>query len=107
VKPQPSDKNIYEVGGAGIQLRLGMEKKYIPYKFLTSLSGWREWWLYIGNHQPSLPERTAGAPKITGEWTLGTWDMSQIEDLLGKIKKHRDARVTGASVMYSWVPIWF
>jgi hypothetical protein len=41
--------------------------------------------------------------KIAGEWTLACQDMSQIEDLLGMIKKHRDAGVIGASVMYSWV----
>jgi hypothetical protein len=28
--------------------------------------------------------------------------MSQIEDLLGMIMKHRDAGVTRASLMYSW-----
>jgi hypothetical protein len=72
-----------------------MEKKYIPYKFPTILSGWRERWFYIGNHEPSLSERTGGALKIAGEWTLSCQDMSQIEDLLGMIKKHRDARVTG------------
>jgi hypothetical protein len=38
-----------------------MKKKY---KFPTSLSGWRERWFYIGNHEPSLPERTVGALKI-------------------------------------------
>jgi hypothetical protein len=45
-----------------------MEKKYIPYKFLNSLSGWRERWFYIGNNEPSLPKRTARALKITTEW---------------------------------------
>ncbi|RLM64990.1 hypothetical protein C2845_PM16G04080 [Panicum miliaceum] len=30
-------------------------------------------------------------------------DMSQIEELLVMIKKHRDARVTGVSVMYTWL----
>jgi hypothetical protein len=28
--------------------------------------------------------------------------MSQIEELLRMINKHRDARVTGVSVMYMW-----
>jgi hypothetical protein len=37
----------------------GMEKKYIPYKFPTSLSGRRARWFYIRNHESSLPERTA------------------------------------------------
>jgi hypothetical protein len=30
-------------------------------------------------------------------------DISQIEELLGKIREHRDAGVTGASVMYTWL----
>jgi hypothetical protein len=47
VKPQPSKNDMYDVGGAKIQLRKGMEKKYIPYKFSTSLSRWRERWFYI------------------------------------------------------------
>jgi hypothetical protein len=38
LKPQPSEKNIAEVGGAGLQFRQGMERKYIPYKFPISLS---------------------------------------------------------------------
>jgi hypothetical protein len=29
--------------------------------------------------------------------------MSQIKELLGMIKKHRDAEVTGVSVMYTWL----
>jgi hypothetical protein len=86
---------MYEVDGAGIQLRQGMEKKYIPYKFLTCLSGWREPWFYIGNHELSLPERTAGALQIAGKWTMACRDKSQIEDLLSMIKVHRDAGVTG------------
>jgi hypothetical protein len=102
-KPQPTKMKMYEVGGAGIQLRQGMEKKYIPSRFPTSLSGWRERWFYVGNHEPSLLERTAGALKIAGEWTLPCWDMSQIEDLLGIIKEHRDVGVTGVSVMYMWL----
>jgi hypothetical protein len=80
-----------------------MEKKYIPYKLPTSLLGWRERWFYIGNHEPLLPERTAGALKIAGEWTLACHDMSQIEDMLSMVKKHRDVEVTRVSVMYSWV----
>jgi hypothetical protein len=46
-----------------------MEKKYISYKFLRSLSGWREKWFYIGNHMPSLPGRTARALQITCDWS--------------------------------------
>jgi hypothetical protein len=100
----PSQHKVrYEVGGAGLQLRKGMEKKYISYKFPSSLSGWREKWFYIGNHAPSLPERTAGALKITREWSKPCKDESQIPELLGMIKKQRDAGVTGVVVMFSWI----
>jgi hypothetical protein len=84
-------------------LRQGIEKKYIPYKFPTSLSRWRERWFYIGNHQSSLSEKTAEALKIHDEWTMPCCDMSQIQDVLEMIKKHRDARVTRVSVMYTWL----
>jgi hypothetical protein len=94
---------MYEVNGAVFQLRQGMEKKYIPYKFPTSLSRWRDRWFYIGNHHPSLPERTAGELRIHGEWMMPCCGMSQIEELLGMVKKHRDAGFTGVSVMYTWL----
>jgi hypothetical protein len=80
-----------------------MEKNYFSYKFLSSLPGWREKWFYIRNHAPSLPERTTGALKITSEWSKPCVDESQIPELLSKIKKQRDAGVTGVVVMYSWV----
>jgi hypothetical protein len=32
--------------------------------------------------------------------------MSQIEELLGMIKKHRDAGVTGVSMMFTWRGRW-
>jgi hypothetical protein len=94
---------MYEVGGAGLHLSQEIEKKYILYKFPTNLSGWREWWFYIGNHNPSLPKRTAGALRIRGEWTMACRDMTQIEELLGMIKKHTDAGVTRVSLMYTWL----
>jgi hypothetical protein len=103
LKPQPNKSTIYEVDGAEFQLRQGMEKKYIPYKLPTSVSGWKEWWFYNGNHQPSLPKRTARALGICSEWTMPCRDMSQINDLLGMIKEHRDAGVTGILVMYTWL----
>jgi hypothetical protein len=53
-----------------------MEKKYIPYKFPTSLSGWKESLFYVRNHKPALPERTTGSPKIIGEWVVSPQDMS-------------------------------
>jgi hypothetical protein len=87
LKSQPNNKVPYEVGGAGLQLRQGMEKKYISYKFPSSLLVWRQKWFYIGNHAPSLLERTAGVLKIMREWSKPCRDESQIPKLLGMIKK--------------------
>jgi hypothetical protein len=103
VKPQPNEKKMFEVGGAGIKLRQWMKKKCIPYKFPTSLSGWREHWFYIGNYKPSLPERTAGTLKLRGEWTMSCRDRSQIEDLLDMIKERTYVGVNAVTVMYSWI----
>lgn len=64
LKPQPSEKVLTLLGGAGLQ---GMDKMYIEYKFLTSLSGSKEHWFYVGNHAPALPERINEPPKITHE----------------------------------------
>jgi hypothetical protein len=67
------------------------------------LSGWRERWFYIGNHEPSLPEKTAGALKITTKWSKPGRDESQILELLAMIKKQRDTGVASVTVMYSWI----
>jgi hypothetical protein len=105
LKPQPSEQNIAEVGGAGLQLRQGMDKKYLEFKFPTSLSSWRERWFYIGNHKPSLPERTTEKLKIAREWREMPYqaDMDKIYELLVKIMEHNIVGVTGASVVYSWM----
>jgi hypothetical protein len=87
LKAQANDRDLYKVKDAGLQLRQGMEKKYISHKFPSSLLGWREKWSYIGNHAPSLPERTVGALKITREWSKPCIDESQISELLSMIKK--------------------
>jgi hypothetical protein len=83
-------------------MRQGMEKKYIL-QFLTSLSGWKERWFYVGNHKPALPEMIARSPKITYEWTMSPRDMSQINDLRKGIMKLRKEGVTGALVVYLWI----
>jgi hypothetical protein len=103
LKAQPSVDKIEVVGGAGVQLRQGLEKKYIPYKFPSRLSSWKERWFYIGNHAPSLLERTARVPKITGGWTKRAPELSQVNELLTKIKELRDEGVTTPSVVYSWI----
>jgi hypothetical protein len=83
----------------------GMDKKYLEYKFSTSLSSRRERWFFIGNHKPSLPERTTKKPKIVCTWKEmpDQADMDQIDELLVKIMEHKIAGVTGASMVYSWM----
>jgi len=41
LKPQPSGEEIYVVGGAGLQLRQGIEKVYIPYKLSSKVIDWK------------------------------------------------------------------
>jgi hypothetical protein len=82
---------------------VGDGKKYIPYKFPSSLSGWKEHWFYIGNHAPSLLERTTGVPKIIGGWTKRAPELSHVNELLTKIMVLRDEGVIGASVVCSWI----
>jgi hypothetical protein len=42
LRAQPSANKIEVVEGASLQLRQGIKKVYIPYKFPCSLSGWKE-----------------------------------------------------------------
>jgi hypothetical protein len=52
---------------------------------------------------PSLPERTVGVLKITGGWTRRALELSQVNELLTKIKVLGDKGVIGVSVVYSWI----
>jgi hypothetical protein len=101
LRAQPSADKKEVVEGASLQLSQGMEKMYIPYKFPSSLSSSKECWFYIGNHPPSLPDRTTGVVKIAGGWTMKAPELSQVNELLAKIKILRDEGVTGVSVIYS------
>ena len=47
LKPQPNASNISEVGGARLQLRQGMDKKYILYKLPSKVINWKASWFYI------------------------------------------------------------
>jgi hypothetical protein len=67
------------------------------------MSGWKECWFYIGNQVPTLLERTTGVPKITGGWMRRAPELSQVNELLTKIKVLRDEGVIGVSMVYSWI----
>jgi hypothetical protein len=104
VKPQPTSKTPSVVGDAGIQLRQQDGDRYLSYKFPSNIPGWKSHWFYIGNHVPQLPERSGKPPIIWPEWNteLSRGDMDQVNELLAIIAAHKEIRVTGASVMFSF-----
>ncbi|RLM69952.1 putative gypsy-type retrotransposon [Panicum miliaceum] len=103
LRQQPSEDRQYLVCGAGIQFKQGKGKEYIYYSLPTNHSGWRSLWFYIGNHSPTLPERTPGKAVWRGEWNekLNPNQMLQVTKLLKLIKEQKDMGVTGVSVMAS------
>ena len=58
LKPQPNSNDLDVVGGAGLQLRQGKEKVYIPYKLSSKVIDWKLKWLYIENQWETLPAIT-------------------------------------------------
>jgi len=105
LKPQPDGKKPRKIGGCGFQLRQGREADYIPYETLSSLTGWKDYWFYIGNHEPQLPDRTREAPKPAECWKeeIKEADMPHVRKLLEKIHERWEAGVTGATMMWSWL----
>jgi hypothetical protein len=104
MKPQPNAKNPSAIGGAGIQLRQHASDDYISYKFPSNVPGWKQQWFYIANHAPQLPVRSSRAPVQRAEWTQepAEAEMDQVKELLELIFAHKEAGVTGASVMLSF-----
>jgi hypothetical protein len=104
VKPQPTAKNPSIIGRAGIQLRQQAGDRYISYKFPSNIPGWKNYWFYIGNHTPELPEKSGKPPVIRPEWNteLSRGDLDQVDELLSIIAAHKEIGVTGASVMFSF-----
>ena len=82
LKPYPNSSNTARVGGADLQLRPGMDKVYIPYKPHTKLVDWKTKWFYVGNHEPSLPDRVPGPPVLRNEWSRTAGDEEQVTKLL-------------------------
>jgi hypothetical protein len=81
-----------------------MDDKYIEYRFLSSLSGWKDRWFYIGNHKPALLERTGGVlkPQPARNQNPPLTKMSQVNELIVLIQALKEMRVTGAFAMYSF-----
>ena len=62
LKPQLDSYKLDVVGGAGLQLRQGREKVYIPYKLSNKVIDWKPKLLYIENKWETLPVITPGPP---------------------------------------------
>ena len=100
LKPQPNSYDLDVVGGAGLQLRQGKEKVYIPYKLSSKVIDWKPKWLYIENQWETLPAVTLGPPTRRPEWNKKLVDNSQISELLDRIVRLRQKRITGR-LLYS------
>jgi len=85
LKPQPNTTTIDIVGGAGLQLRQGVGTKYIPYKLTSKVIDWKDFWFYMENQALALPARTPGASIPKPSWNSRGENLTQINDLLGKI----------------------
>ena len=103
LKPQPNSTKLDVVGGVGIQLRQGMDKKYIPYKLSGKVIDWKQKWFYIGNHGSTLPVIALGPPVVRPEWKKKPIDDSQISDLLGWIADLKQDRITGEAIVFDWM----
>ena len=91
------------VGGAGLQLRQGKDKVYIPYKLSSKVIVWKPKWLYIENQWETLPANTPGPPIWRPEWNKKLVNDSQIPELLDRIAKLRKKHITGEAVVFDWV----
>ena len=105
LKPQPDSNNPSRIGGYGLQLNQGQGSEYLAYSTPTSLSGWKIWWFYIGNHAPTLPRWTIEAPVKKDCWKsrVSNEELPQVRDLLEKIRDLKDVGVTSATIMLSWL----
>ena len=68
LKPQPDSYVLDVVGGAGLQLRQGKDKVYIPYKLSNKVIDWKPKWFYVENQWESVPAIIPGPPIQWPEW---------------------------------------
>ena len=78
-------------------------RKYIPYTPRRQIGDWRAEWFYIYNHSPTLPERVPGSPQVCSEWFVHGQIKEQEDELLKRIARLRENKVTGATVMLPWI----
>jgi len=103
LKPQPDSYDLDVVGGAGLQLRHGKDKVYIPYKLSNKIIDWKPRWLYIENQSETLPVITPGPPIQWLEWNKKPVDNSQIPELLSRIAELRQKNLTREAVVFDWM----
>ena len=85
LKPQPESYILDVVGGAGLQLRQGKDKVYIPYRLRNKVINSKPKWFYVENQWDSIPAITPGPPIQWPEWNKKPVDDSQIPKLLSRI----------------------
>ena len=103
LKPQPDSFVLDVVGGAGLQLRQGKDKVYIPYRLSNKVIEWKPKWFYVENQWESVPAITPVPPIQWPEWNKKPVDDSQISELLAWIVDLRQKDVTGEVVMFDWM----
>ena len=69
LRRHPSASKPIEVGGAKLALCPESQGEYLFYQPSRKGVEWKNFWFYVENHQPSLPEWAHGAPKDKGCWT--------------------------------------
>ena len=100
LKPQPDSYVLDVIGSAGLQLRQGKDKVYIPYKLSNKVIHWEPKWLYVENQWESIPAIILGPPIQWPEWNKKPVDSSQVSELLARIADLRQKNVTGEAVMF-------
>lgn len=77
--------------------------KYIPYKLSYKVIDWKDFWFYVENQTPALPDRILGPPTPKASWNPKGQNLAQINDLIGKIEHLKKKGLTGTSVMMNWI----
>ena len=103
LKPQPDSYILDVVGGAGLQLRHGKDKVYIPYKLSGKVIDWKSKWFYVENQWESVLVITPGPPIQWPEWNKKLVDDSQIPELLSRIADIRQRNLTGEAIVFDWM----
>ena len=103
LKSLPDSYVLDVVGGAGLQLRQGKDKVYIPYKLSGKVINWKPKWFYVENQWESVLAITPGHPIQWPEWNKKPVDSNKVSELLARIADLRQNNVAGEAVMFDWM----